>query len=251
LANTPILCGVLGPDARLALAATRFTDVRHVDRTASTNGAVAALCRRGAPEGVVVVADHQTAGRGRRGRTWVAPPGTSLLVSVLLRPAAAEAHLAAMSTGLAALAACARAGVVGVSLKWPNDLVAGRLKLGGILAEMVDGAVVVGLGLNVDWRTPLPAGAVDLRRLAGRAVDREELLVALLLGLDERCRRPGATIVAEYRSRCATLGRAVRVELAGGTVTGTAAAVDDQGRLLLDTDGGRRVVSAGDVVHLR
>ncbi len=242
---------MLGPDARLALAATRFTDVRHVGRTASTNGAVAALCRRGAPEGLVVVADHQTAGQGRRGRTWLAPPGSSLLLSVLLRPAAAEAHLAAMSTGLAAVAACAQAGVVGVSLKWPNDLVAGRLKLGGVLAEMVDGAVVVGLGLNVDWRTPLPVGAVDLRRLAGRAVDRAELLVALLLGLDERRRRPAATIVAEYRSRCATLGRAVRVELAGGTVPGTAAGVDDRGRLVVDTDGGRRVVSAGDVVHLR
>jgi len=246
---------VLGPDATLALAATRFTDVRHVREVGSTNAAVADLFRHGAPEGLVLVTDHQTAGRGRRGRTWEAPPGSSLLVSVLLRPPAGEAHLAAMGAGLAAAEACARCAGVAPSLKWPNDLVAGTGKLGGILAEVVrrgaDAAVVVGLGLNVDWAEPLPPGAVDLRRLAGRAVDRDDLLVTFLAALDDRCRRPPSEVVDEYRARCATLGRAVRVELPTGTVTGTATAVDDDGRLVVDADRGPQVVSAGDIVHLR
>lgn len=246
---------MLGPDARLALAATRFTDVRHVDRIGSTNGAVADLSRDGAAEGVVLVADHQTEGRGRRGRTWQAPPGSSLLVSVLLRPPAGVALLAGMATGLAAVEACARVAEAAVSLKWPNDLVVPTGKLGGVLAEVVGvdspAAVVVGLGLNVDWGAPLPAGATDLRRLTGRSVHREELLVRLLQALDDRCRRSPDELVSEYRSRCATLGRTVRVELAAGTVSGAAAAVDDHGRLVVDTDHGRQVIAAGDVVHLR
>jgi BirA family biotin operon repressor/biotin-[acetyl-CoA-carboxylase] ligase len=246
---------VLGPDARLALAATRFTDVRHVARIGSTNAAVTGLFRDGAGEGLVLVADHQTAGRGRRGRTWEAPPRSSLLVSVLLSPTAGAAHLPAMATGLAAVDACARVADVALSLKWPNDVVAGPGKLGGVLAEMVSAggrtAVVVGLGLNVDWDEPLPPGAADLRRLGGAPVDRAELLVRLLEALDERCRRPPAEVVDEYRSRCATLGRAVRVQLVTGTATGTATAVDDDGRLVVDTGDGERVITAGDVVHLR
>ena len=242
---------MLSPDARLALAGTRFTDVRHVASIGSTNASVAALARAGAPEGLVMVADHQTDGRGRRGRAWEAPPGSSLLLSVLLRPSAAEAHLAAMATGLAAAEACAGLAGAAVSLKWPNDIVAGPGKLGGVLAEIVAGTVVVGLGLNVAWDSPLPAGAVDLRSLSGRVVDREQLLVRLLEALEDRLRRPGHEVMAEYRSRCATVGRAVRLELGAETVTGTAVAVDDHGRLVVDTAQGQRVVTAGDVVHLR
>ncbi len=240
---------MLGPDARLALAATRFTDVRHVARIGSTNAAVADLFRDGAGEGLVLVADHQTAGRGRRGRTWVAPPGSSLLVSVLLRPRLPQA--ATMATGLAALEACAGvAGVVG-ELKWPNDVVVGPAKLAGVLAELVDGAVVVGMGLNLAWSVPLPPGAVDLRSLAGRDVDRDDLLVAFLLALEDRCRQSPERVLNEYRSRCVTLGRPVRVDLGAETITGTATAVDGHGRLVVDAGGGRRVIAAGDVVHLR
>lgn len=242
---------MLSLDARLALAGTRFGDVRHMASAGSTNASVAALARAGAPEGLVVVADHQTDGRGRRGRGWEAPPSSSLLVSVLLRPPAGRAHVAGMATGLAAVDACAGVAGVAVSLKWPNDVVAPPGKVGGVLAEMVDGAVVVGLGLNVAWDSPLPAGAVDLRSLSGRVVDREQLLVRMLGALEERLRRPDDEVTAEYRSRCATLGRAVRVELAAETVTGTAVAVDDQGRLVVDTAQSERVVTAGDVVHLR
>ena len=124
-------------------------------------------------------------------------------------------------------------------------------KVGAILTEVVDDAVVVVLGVNVGWHTPLPAGAVDLRRLGGRPVDRGQLLVAFLLALEDRCRQAGEAILAEYRDRCATVGRPVRVELSTETIVGTATDVDDHGRLVVDTHGGRRVIYAGDVVHLR
>lgn len=246
---------MLDPDARLALAGTRFTDVRDVAEVGSTNREVAALARRGAPAGLVLVADHQTGGRGRRGRAWDAPPGSSLLVSVLLRPPPGGAHRAAMATGLAAVEACAEVAGVAVSLKWPNDLVVGPAKLGGILAEVVVGAagpaVAVGLGLNVAWEVPLPPGGVDLRRLSGRDVSRAALLVAFLRALEDRCRQPAGDVMAGYRARCSTLGRPVRVELAGEVVTGTATSIDDGGLLVVDCAGGRRTVAAGDVVHLR
>ena len=240
---------MLDRDARLALSGTRFADVRHRAQVGSTNREVAGLAREGAPEGLVMVADHQTRGRGRRGRSWDAPPGSSLLVSVLLRPAAP--YLGPMATGLAAVEACAEVAGVAASLKWPNDLLVGSDKLGGILAERVDGAVVVGLGLNVDWDAPLPPGAVDLRSLTGAVVDRVALLVALLRALDDRCRQPPDAVLADYRARCVTLGREVQVDVGEETVTGTASAVDRQGRLVVDAGPVRRVIPAGDVVHLR
>ncbi len=235
------------------LAATRFTDVTWLAEEGSTNDEVAARARAGAPEGVVVVADGQTAGRGRRGRTWDAPAGSSLLVAVLLRPAAP--HLAVIACGLAAVDAChATIAAAGVTLKWPNDLVVdGDRKLAGILAESVgpDGVgVVVGLGLNVDWgATPLPPGATSLAAEAGGgALDRTDLLVAYLVALEGRCRQSPAALMAAYRAACSTIGRQVRVELPGGeSFEGRADGVDDHGRLVVDG----RSVAAGDVVHVR
>lgn len=246
---------MLDPDARLALSGTRFTEVRALAEVASTNGQLAALARQGAPEGLVLVAGHQTDGRGRRGRCWRAPPGSSLLVTVLLRPPPAEAHLAATRTGLAAVAACAEVAGVAASLKWPNDVVVDAGKLGGILAEAVRGdpgpAVVVGLGLNVAWDLPLPPGGIDLRGLNGGRVDRTALLVAFLRALEERCRQPAGEVMVEYRHRCSTIGKRVRVELATEDVTGTAVCVDGEGRLVVEGPGGRRTMAAGEVVHLR
>lgn len=225
------------PDARAALAGTRFADVRWFAEVDSTNRIAAALARDGAADGLVVLADHQTDGRGRRGRSWEAPPGSSLLASVLLRP---PPPLVTLAAGLAAADACAEVAGIVTELKWPNDvLAAGGAKLAGLLAEAVGDAVVVGLGLNVDWgATPLPAGATSL----GRAVDRVALLAAWLRGLAE----PG-DVLSRYRSRCATLGRRVRVELPDGTVEGVATDVDDEGRLVV----GGREISAGNLVHLR
>ncbi len=159
--------------------AGRFTAVSWVAETGSTNSDCMALARDGAAEGAVVVADHQKTGRGRQGRTWVAPSGASLLVSVLLRPPAAVAGMAGMAAGLAMAEAVdeATAGVVTPSLKWPNDLVVDDRKLAGILAEAdwpagsaISGGyrapathdravVVVGVGLNVTWpRLPADGG---------------------------------------------------------------------------------------------
>jgi BirA family biotin operon repressor/biotin-[acetyl-CoA-carboxylase] ligase len=163
-----------------------------------------------------------------------------------------------MAAGLALADAVRDVGGFDAELKWPNDLVVGDRKLAGMLAEtdVRDGRVhrvVVGLGCNVTWGgypPELEETATACDRVAGRPVDREALLEALLrrLGehLDELPEVPG-----RYRARLATLGRQVRVELADGARAGTAVDVDDTGRLIVETDDGRVVVSAGDVVHLR
>lgn len=210
----------------------RFADVRWYAELDSTNRLAGDLARAGAADGVVVGADHQTAGRGRRGRSWESRPGESLLVSVVLRPPPALVTLAA---GVAAAEACEAVAGADVALKWPNDLLLGGAKLGGILAELVAGAAVVGLGINLTWA---PAGAASL----GPGVDRHALLGAYLSRLDA----PG-DVLARYRDRCATLGRRVRVELPDGPFEGLATDVDGDGRLLVDG----RPITAGDVVHLR
>jgi len=233
---------------------------RHADID-STNREAAALARAGAPEGVVVVADHQRAGRGRLGRSWQAPPGSSLLLSVLLRPAldAARVHLVTIAVALAAADACREVAGFSPELKWPNDLVVNDRKLAGILAEVsIEGNalrwVVVGLGLNVNWPAELPhdlAGiAIAANHVAGRPVDRERLLVELLNRLEARYGSLDAQ-VEDYRARCRTIGREVRVDLPDEQLTGRAVDVDDDGHLLVETAHGTRVVAAGDVVHVR
>jgi BirA family biotin operon repressor/biotin-[acetyl-CoA-carboxylase] ligase len=228
------------------LADTRFADVRWFDRVDSTNRYLLQCASEGAPEGVVAVADEQTAGRGRLGRTWVAPAGSALLVSVLLRPAlpAERMHLVTLAAGLAALDAIDALTPVRAGLKWPNDVVVDDRKLAGVLAEADGaGAVVVGMGCNVQ-PDALPD---ELREIAiGVAVDRERLLVEWLRAYDARLRALDG-IVGAAVARSATLGRQVRVELAQETFEGTASSLTDEGFLVVDG----RVVSAGDVVHLR
>ena len=216
----------------MEMPAGRFADVRWFAELDSTTRLAADLARAGAPDGVVVGADHQTAGRGRRGRTWESRPGASLLVSVILRPAPALVTLAA---GVAAAEACEAVAGAAVRLKWPNDLLLDGAKLGGILSELVAGAAVVGLGINLAWA---PAGAACL----GPGVDRAALLHAYLAGLVS-----AGDVLDRYRHRCTTLGREVRVELPGGSLEGVATDVDQDGRLLV----GGRAIAAGDVVHLR
>ena len=209
----------------------------------------------------MVVADHQAAGRGRLGRTWEAPPGSSLLLTVLLRPAldATRLHLVTMAVALAAADACRDAAGFSPQLKWPNDLVVEDRKLAGILAEAsFEGSVVrwvvVGVGVNVNWPADLPAELADIavaaNHVAGRSVDRELLLVELLKRLDVRYAALGS-VVTDYRAQCATIGRDVRVELPGEVVMGHAVDVDDDGHLLVDTGRTVRTVAAGDVIHVR
>jgi BirA family biotin operon repressor/biotin-[acetyl-CoA-carboxylase] ligase len=262
-----------GSRARSALAGTRFADVRWIDETDSTNDDVLALARGGAPEGIIVVADLQRAGRGRLDRSWQAPAGTSLLLSVLLRPSVppGQAHLASTAVACAAVEACTELTGAAPRLKWPNDLVAVgddgsvRGKLGGILAEsvVVDGrlaGVVVGLGLNVNWPAALPDElrgiAVALNHLVGEEVDREDLFIRFARclevwrgALDDAGGR--ARLVQRYRELCTTIGAQVRVELMDEAFTGQAVDVTAEGHLVVDDRGRHREVVAGDVVHVR
>jgi BirA family biotin operon repressor/biotin-[acetyl-CoA-carboxylase] ligase len=236
--------------------------VRHLDRIDSTNRYALDEARAGATAGLVVVADHQTAGRGRLGRTWEAAPGSSLLVSVLLRPdlPADRLFLLTLAAGLALADAVAAAAGVTTALKWPNDLVVDDKKLAGLLAEAdlyagTTRAVVIGAGCNLtaDAFPPELAGqaaAVELE--AGRAVDRGALLAAFLDALADRLHDLDAVLV-DTRARSATLGRRVRIELPGVQILeGEATALADDGSLVVRDDAGHEhTVAVGDVVHLR
>jgi BirA family biotin operon repressor/biotin-[acetyl-CoA-carboxylase] ligase len=274
----------LGDRARAALAGSRFADVRWVASTGSTNADALALARDGAREGVVLVADHQTAGRGRYDRAWVAPPGGSLLVSVLLRPPSPVASSATMATAVAMADAVRDVTGVSPGLKWPNDLVmageGGERKLAGILAEAdwpasatisagwrqpsahERAVVVVGVGLNVSWPEDHDAipdvadTAVALNWVTAAPIDRVDLLVAFLRRLDrgygELISEGPQAAMDEWRRRSATLGRRVRVDLGADDVEGTAVDVTAEGHLVVEALGGqRRTFAVGDVVHLR
>lgn len=231
--------------------------------TDSTNRVVSELARAGEEEGVVVATDLQTAGRGRLDRTWEAEPGAGLLVSLLLRPRALPRerwHLVTAAAGLAAKEACAEVGDVEAELKWPNDLLWQGSKLAGVLAESVEDALVIGMGLNVH---SAPPGAACLDVAAGRTVSRSVLLPAWLRHLEHLLGRwddPGHWdgVARRYRRDCATVGRRVLVEQQGRTTAGLVEAIDDEGRLVLrpdqgpdSPDAGPVAISAGDVVHFR
>src|SRR6516165_2087233 len=180
-------------------------EIRWFDQIDSTNTYLREQARLGAPEGLVVVADHQTAGRGRLGRRWESPPGANLLASVLLRPNIdpADLHLCTTVVALAAMDACRVVAGVGTLLKWPNDLLVDGAKVAGILAEAEFAgadlaAVVVGIGINVGWPGPLEAGGTSLEAATGSPVDRRALLHALLAALGER--RAGLDAAAGRRA---------------------------------------------------
>jgi BirA family transcriptional regulator, biotin operon repressor / biotin---[acetyl-CoA-carboxylase] ligase len=241
----------------------------------STNDLAKQQARAGTAEGLVVLAEEQTAGRGRQGRGWAAPPGSSLLLSLLLRPAwllPSDAFVLTMLAGVALCEAVEQAAPLSAGLKWPNDLLlpAGpgdqtpTLKAAGILSELElvggqIGWVVIGMGVNVNWR---PSGLVDGRDLAqvatslaaaaGQAIDRAALLRALLTRLDARYAmlRQGRReeLFTAWRARLATLGQMVRVRLPIGEISGIAESVDLAGALLLrDEHGVLHTILAGDV----
>lgn len=222
-------------------------DVRRFESIDSTNTWVLEQARSGAPEGLVAVADHQTAGRGRLGRVWEAPAGANLLMTVLLRPAVVS-YRSLACVALAARDACAdvTGGAVTPDLKWPNDLLVDGAKLAGVLAETDGaGAVAVGIGLNVAWAPP---GAA----LLGADVRRDDVVDALLSSLGRWLEVSDASVASAYRAACATIGRQVRVSLVDGEeFDGVAADVDDAGRLLVEVNACLRTVDVGDVVHLR
>ncbi|MBQ0828489.1 biotin--[acetyl-CoA-carboxylase] ligase [Streptomyces tagetis] len=249
-----------------------WRQVEVVQSTGSTNTDLAARAARGeAGEGSVLVAEEQTAARGRLDRRWSAPPRSGLFFSVVLWPAevpVARWGWLPLLTGVAVATGLSRAGGVDTALKWPNDLlvtVGGEeRKAGGILAERAgDGGVVIGVGINVSLRAdelPVP-GAGSLALAGAEGTDRDPLLRAVLRSLEDwyvRWRSAGGDPAASglqetYAAGCATLGRTVRAELPGDrSLVGEAVAVDGDGRLVLATEAGvQEPVGAGDIVHLR
>ncbi|MFJ2031565.1 biotin--[acetyl-CoA-carboxylase] ligase [Streptosporangium sp. NPDC087985] len=241
-----------------------WSDITVVDRTGSTNADLAAAARDGARQGAVLIAEAQFAGRGRLGRSWVAPPRSGLMFSVLLRPdpSATKQGWLPLLVGLAAASAVRRVAEVDVRLKWPNDLLIGERKLAGVLAERVDSAVVVGVGLNVSVRADeLPVEtATSLAVEEAVCVDRDPLIRAILREIEIHYREwsqadgdaDACGLRAAYLAMSATVGREVRVELPGERVlTGSATGIDHSGHLLVRSGGGEQTLSAGEVVHVR
>ncbi|WP_329282871.1 biotin--[acetyl-CoA-carboxylase] ligase [Streptomyces sp. NBC_01451] len=249
-----------------------WSQVNVVRSTGSTNADLVALADAGkAEEGLILLAEEQTAGRGRLDRQWTAPARSGLFLSVLLKPTqvpVARWGWLPLLTGVAVATGLSRAAGIDTSLKWPNDLLVtvdgAERKAGGILAERSGtDAVVIGIGINVTLREdelPVPtAGSLALAGAVG--TDRDPLLRAVLRSLEQWYVRwrsvegdPASSGLQEtYAAGCATLGRTVRAELPGDrSVVGEAVAVDGDGRLVLATgEGVQEPVGAGDVVHLR
>lgn len=248
-----------GPYAALDVVAT----------VTSTNSALVDAAQRGAPDRTVLVAEHQSAGRGRTGRSWVAPARSGLFLSVVLRPTEVPQTRWSWLPLLAGVALCRSVSTVAelpAVLKWPNDLLLGAYhrKAAGILVELVpeQHAVVIGTGLNVTLRAdelPVPT-ATSLAIENAACTDRGPLLRAVLRALDgelrQWCEYEGDPVTSglheAYRQRCATLGEQVRVQLPGqAELTGTAVDIDTAGRLVVRSGYQRRAVPAGDVTHVR
>ena len=233
----------------------------------STNSALRSLAEAGEPEGSVLVADEQTSGRGRSGRGWFSPRGAGLYFSVLLRPGLTVGEVAPLPLVVSASVADAAASFSGVAVgvKWPNDVVAGGRKLGGVLLESLQGAskiveqVIVGVGLNVnlnavDLPAELSSTAVSLLMLTGRRTPSRPLLRAVLAGLDEawgRFEREGpAPSLERWRALSTTLGTEVEVSGGGETVRGKALDVSPSGALVVElSDGSSVEVWSGDITE--
>jgi BirA family biotin operon repressor/biotin-[acetyl-CoA-carboxylase] ligase len=259
-----------------------WTQLTVVDETASTNAdliaqagtAAAGIAQAGTAAaggaagvvaaGVVLVAEHQTAGRGRLERGWTSPPRSGLTFSALVRPASPLATWGWLPL-LAGVAVCDAVTATGVkaALKWPNDLLVGdeQRKAAGILVQVASDAAVIGIGLNVSTTSDeLPVPTAASLATEGVSVDRTALLAAILVELGRQYDRWQATrgdawtcgLAADYHDRCATLEQNVLVTTAdGGSFSGVASGIDTEGRLRISADGAEHVVAAGDIEHVR
>ena len=246
---------------RLVVSGGLWTDIRSVVRTGSTNADVMALARAGAPEGLVIAAGTQSAGRGRHGRSWHSEPGAALMFSLLVRPAStANVGWLPLLAGVATATAVRSVSGVRACLKWPNDVLIDDGKLAGILAERSGSAVVIGIGLNLIGRPdtlPVPT-ATSLELHGAGDTDRAELAAGILGQFEHwyrRCAGAGADacgLRSRYLGLCRTIGKQVNVELPDGrTLSGLAEDVDASGRLIVESGAGPVPVSAGDVTHVR
>jgi BirA family biotin operon repressor/biotin-[acetyl-CoA-carboxylase] ligase len=246
-----------------------WSELEVLDSTPSTNAVLVERAATDATSGVVLLAEHQTSGRGRLDRTWVAPPRSGLTLSVLVRPYDVPVQRwpwIALLAGLAVAAVLSSVAGVKASLKWPNDVIIGERKVAGILVERVEAgpyppAAVIGIGLNVSMSAAeIPVEtATSLLLEHARTTDRSVLARAILRtleGLLGDWQRSGGDpeggLLAAYTEACSTIGQDVTVALpGGGEVAGSAVGVDASGRLAVSTAAGRQLFGAGDVVHLR
>jgi BirA family transcriptional regulator, biotin operon repressor / biotin---[acetyl-CoA-carboxylase] ligase len=251
--------------AEAAQAAGITAPARYVAVTGSTNSDLLNLASQGGPAWSVLVAGHQQGGRGRLGRSWISKPGQSLLLSVLLRPdiPAAEAPILSLAAAVVVVQACGTAAGVRVRSKWPNDLVLGDRKLGGILPEasVVGGRlehVVLGIGLNVEQREsdfpPELGGRPTSLIMEGGSADPGVLLREVLAALRTELAPTewlAQRVIPRYREVCESLGRQVRATLSGGrTVEGRAADIGPTGELIVETSSGTESVGFGEIEHL-
>jgi BirA family biotin operon repressor/biotin-[acetyl-CoA-carboxylase] ligase len=241
------------------------TPLEVLESTASTNAVALQWAAAGAPEGALVVADHQTAGRGRWGRAWLSEPGRALLFSLVLRPI--EVGLLTTALGVATAQGIESVSGLAASIKWPNDLTIEERKVAGILVEtQIENAIVVaavaGIGVNVDWpASELPRAVADRATSiaaavessgAGRVPTRPELLGAILAAIEELSDAPEEVVLERAATRSAVLGRRVVIRLASGeTIEGTARRLVSAGALEIDVDGTPEVVTAGEIEQLR
>jgi BirA family biotin operon repressor/biotin-[acetyl-CoA-carboxylase] ligase len=251
----PVVAGLVVPRLRAPLAGP----VRWSSSTGSTNDDMAAAARDGAAEGLVIGADLQTAGRGRRGRGWVTEPGDALLFSVLLRPAVAPADAGVLPIVVAV--AVAEALGDGVGVVWPNDIVADGRKVCGILCELsADESgvawVVVGIGVNVRGAPTLAGSRWEPGAVAGKdgRMRRGDVLVAILETLGRRYTEwlsdGGGAALAAFAARDLLRSEGVTVRVGETDVVGTAAGLDESGRLRLITASGETALAAGEVVRV-
>jgi BirA family transcriptional regulator, biotin operon repressor / biotin---[acetyl-CoA-carboxylase] ligase len=235
---------MITPDARF--------DVRWHASLPSTMDVASALAHEGARHGVVIVADEQTAGRGRRGAIWQSPPGAGLYFSFVARPDNRTLPLITLAAGVAVRDGVRAATGLAVDLKWPNDLIVGSRKLAGILAEGVsigsaDQAVIVGVGVNVQpaaYPPAVAARAASVEGELGRSIDRGQLLSEILVALwDRLAQRPGDILQAWRAASPNATGTRVEWDSKHGTTAG----IDDSGALLVKTNAGIERIIAGEV----
>ncbi|HET6627714.1 MAG TPA: biotin--[acetyl-CoA-carboxylase] ligase [Nocardioidaceae bacterium] len=254
--------------AALTREGSLWRGIELLQESASTNSVVAERARLGEQSGLVVVAEHQTSGRGRLDRSWVTPPRAALTFSFLVTPdrvPAARWPWLPLLVGIAVSEAVRRVAEVDAELKWPNDVLVAEQKVAGILVERVERvsgpAAVVGIGLNVSSSAdelPVPT-ATSLALHGARTLDRSVILrevlrafEALYVQWQAELGDAGRGLLESYVRRCSTLGRQVRVDLpTGEQLHGEAVGIDTDGRLQVRTGSGVRVLGAGDVVHVR
>jgi BirA family biotin operon repressor/biotin-[acetyl-CoA-carboxylase] ligase len=231
----------------------------HLDVVGSTNDHARRLAATGAPHGTVVVAERQTAGRGRQGRTWSAPPGRALTLSALVRLAPAALEALPLAVAIAVCEACEAVAPVTCRIKWPNDVWIDRRKVAGVLIEArpLEGWAVVGVGLNVnteeeDFPADVQTSATSVRMAAGGPVDRDAALEALLARLSEWVTRldDPARIAAAFRERDVLRGERIAWSAGETRHEGEACGIEDDGALVAFTDAGERVRLEAGEVHL-